>query len=97
MDVGGSPSTRIWYIEVMGHWDPLSYKKLVLFLFYCLFCVFFLLLFLFHLNFLFFFMCGFHVYKYNQIDKHVRDQLVQHSINDELKGDCLLQYDEFFK
>jgi len=41
-------------------------------------------------------MCGFHVYKYNQIDKHVRDQLVQHNINDELKGNRLLQYDEFF-
>jgi len=33
MDGGGFPSTRIWYIEVMGHWDPISYKKLVLFSF----------------------------------------------------------------
>jgi hypothetical protein len=56
MDGGGFPSTRIWYIEVMGHWDPISYK-LVLFLFYCLFCLLFFFSFEFAIVFQLFFSC----------------------------------------
>jgi hypothetical protein len=82
-----------------NHWDPKSYGKWIFKkkLFYIFILVFNFFNYCFHFlfsNFQSFFFC--YLYKYNYIDKHLREKTLQHIISGELKRNCFLHYDEAF-